>query len=349
MKLSPVKVDVDLDINLTNSTMEAIHVNQYETNAREIYINVKNDGIAYQIPSDATVRIKLSKPNGNAIYDTLSQYGATISADRTMISFPIKNSITAVYGRHSVDFEIVYSDGAKAYTNKFYINVHKDAIQDDTIIDSSEYKVLEGIADDTKGYMNSAKDSADKALIYQSNAKTYMDNAKASATDAKTSETKARESYLSARAYAEDSQASAEASANSAAQANTSSDNARTHELNAKNYEYEAEQQKNEATNQAKLAQSYSDGSAGVRTGEETDNAKYYANEAKKVETSIPTYIKQIENAGDSQISRINDTLDKATPEFQIDFETGHLMYTGLDKFEFTINETNGHLEWRLI
>lgn len=104
----------------------------------------------------------------------------------------------------------------------------------------------------------------------------------------------------------------------------------------------------NNAETSAKQAQSYAIGGTGTRDNENTDNAKYYKEQAQSVGNSVPTYLSQISAAGESQLSRIQDALDDATVNFQVDLSTGHLNYTGCSSFVFNVNETNGHLEWRL-
>ena len=78
------------------------------------------------------------------------------------------------------------------------------------------------------------------------------------------------------------------------------------------------------------------------------DNAKYYKEQAQAVGNAVPTYLSQISAAGESQLSRIQNALDDAAVNFQVDLSTGHLNYTGCSSFVFDVNETNGHLEWRL-
>ena len=96
----------------------------------------------------------------------------------------------------------------------------------------------------------------------------------------------------------------------------------------------------------AKLAQSYSIGKSGIRDGEETDNAKYYSEKAETVSANVPSYLKQIEDAGNSQIDKINDAFGKTEATFKVNFETGHLEYTGA-RFTFEVAD-NGHLNWEV-
>lgn len=104
----------------------------------------------------------------------------------------------------------------------------------------------------------------------------------------------------------------------------------------------------NNAETSATQAQSYAVGGTGTRDNENTDNAKYYKEQAQSVGNAVPTYLSQISAAGESQLSRIQNALDDATVNFQVDLSTGHLNYTGCSSFVFDVNETNGHLEWRL-
>lgn len=96
----------------------------------------------------------------------------------------------------------------------------------------------------------------------------------------------------------------------------------------------------------AKLSQSYSVGKSGIRDGEDTDNAKYYSEKAETVGANVPSYLKQIEDAGNSQIDKINDAFGKTEAAFKVNFETGHLEYTGA-RFTFQVAD-NGHLNWEV-
>lgn len=76
-----------------------------------------------------------------------------------------------------------------------------------------------------------------------------------------------------------------------------------------------------------KLSESYAHGGTDSREGEDTDNSKYYSEQSRK-------YADAAENA-----------IDVSKPEFEVDLETGHLLYSG-GKFDFEVE--NGHLFWGL-
>ena len=102
------------------------------------------------------------------------------------------------------------------------------------------------------------------------------------------------------------------------------------------------------ATESASKSESYAVGGTGTRDNENTDNAKYYSEQAKAIRDSVPTYLSQIDAAADEAIAKVNDALSSSTPTFQIDLTTGHLMYTG-NRFNFQVNQDNGHLQWEVV
>ena len=97
----------------------------------------------------------------------------------------------------------------------------------------------------------------------------------------------------------------------------------------AEGYADSAEADAETAETQATLSESYSVGGTASRTGEDTDNSKYYKEQAQ-------IYKEFVENAIDLNI-----------PTFTVDFATGNLMYDG-GMFVFTINNTTGDLEYEV-
>lgn len=97
----------------------------------------------------------------------------------------------------------------------------------------------------------------------------------------------------------------------------------------AEGYATSAETDAGIAETQATLSESYAVGGTESRTGEDTDNSKYYKEQAQ-------VYKEFVENAIDLNI-----------PTFTVDFATGDLMYDG-GIFVFTINNTTGDLEYEV-
>lgn len=101
---------------------------------------------------------------------------------------------------------------------------------------------------------------------YVTQAQTSASSAAQSASSAATSETNAKSSQTAAKA---------------------SETNAKTSETNAKTSETAAKTSETNAMNWAKLSESHSHGSTGVRSGENTDNAKYWSEQAAQSAASV--------------------------------------------------------------
>lgn len=101
------------------------------------------------------------------------------------------------------------------------------------------------------------------------------------------------------------------------------------------------------AVNNAALSKSYAVGGTGTRTGEDTDNSKYYSEQSQASSQTAQSYAEQAEAAGDEAVNKINEALSQNVPQFTIDFTTGHLKYEG-GRFNFAVQNTTGHLLWEV-
>lgn len=138
--------------------------------------------------------------------------------------------------------------------------------------------------DNAKYYCNLSESYKDNAATSEQNAKTSETNAKASEMNATVSESNAKSSETIVEKKASEVLSNAETAVGKANEANASASAASESEKNAKNSE--------------KLSRSYAIGDAdGTRENEDTDNSKWYAQQAEK-------YAKQAENiAGGNFIS----------------------------------------------
>lgn len=130
--------------------------------------------------------------------------------------------------------------------------------------------------DNAKYYCNMSENYKDNAAISEQNAKTSETNAKASEMNATVSESNAKLSETIVGKKASEVLSNAETAVGKANEANASASAASESEKNAKNSE--------------KLSRSYAIGDAdGTRENEDTDNSKWYAQQAEK-------YAKQAED-----------------------------------------------------
>lgn len=101
------------------------------------------------------------------------------------------------------------------------------------------------------------------------------------------------------------------------------------------------------AVNNATLSKSYAVGGTGTRTGEDTDNSKYYSAKSQVSSQTAQSYAEQAEQASDEVVNRIDEAISQNVPQFIVDLTTGHLMYQG-GRFNFIVNEPTGHLLWEV-
>ena len=131
-----------------------------------------------------------------------------------------------------------------------------------------------------------------------------------------------------------------------------------TSENNAAASASQAKSSEENAAIDAKLSQSYAVGGSGIRDGEDTDNSKYYKEQAEMSASEASRLLEdtRVEHTGaiEDIVSKKQDVLesiDNATSgkiaEFHMDLETGHLLYTG-GAFNFKVNDDNGHLNWEV-
>lgn len=198
-------------------------------------------------------------------------------------------------------------------TMLFCVNVIETTLDNEEIESSEEYNALNNLlikATEDYSYVKKAcKISEDNAKTSEVNAKTSENNALTSEQNAKTSEQNALVSEQNAKAseinseiYSKEANKSEENAKVSEENAKLSESNAKTSEENAKIFEMNADSFADVAAEKAEealqhatvsyehsmtsydnalLSQSYAIGETGLRTNEDTENAKYYYNQTK--------------------------------------------------------------------
>ena len=118
-----------------------------------------------------------------------------------------------------------------------------------------------------------------------------------------------------------------------------------TSENNAAASASQAKSSEENAAIDAKLSQSYAVGGSGIRDGEDTDNSKYYKEQAELSATQSSDLLEDIKKEHTDTLKDIEDAVSGKIADFKVDLETGHLLYTG-GAFNFHVN--NGHLNWEV-
>lgn len=222
-----------------------INVSQYDSGVRKINFDLTD----YSLPSDATVRVRGSKPDGKGfVYTTYTGPG-----DR--VSIFVEDQMTACAGLVRCELEIRSNDSPSdvIHTARFTLKVDKSPLDDTTVISDSELSLLETAGNSARAAAESAsaaKASADSASGSEANAAasasaasssakaiaSSASEAASSATAAKTSETNAStfaSTASSAASAAGESQTAAANSASSAAQSATNASGSATSAANS--------------------------------------------------------------------------------------------------------------------
>lgn len=116
---------------------------------------------------------------------------------------------------------------------------------------------------------------------------------------------------------------------------------AKESEINAKNSENIALTKANETLVNANLSKSYAVGGTGTRDGEDSDNSKFYSEQAGSITSNALDKLKEVGNAIEEFEKKLTNTT------FTVNTETGNLEYED-PNHTFTVNEQTGNLEWEV-
>lgn len=186
-------------------------------------------------------------------------------------------------------------------------------------------------AENARKAVETAQTAAETAQTAAETAKTQAETARAEAETAQNAAITAKNDAETAKAGAETAQTKAETAQSMAEAAQTAAETARSgaetaHTLAkasanaAKESANTAEAKATEATNQALLSKSYAVGGTGTRSGEDSDNAKYYCEQAKSIvggdyvtNTQLNTFKTENVDPIAEDVSELRDTVNNNT------------------------------------
>ena len=302
------------------SINQPVHLVQYDKSLPILAVSLYNNGQLYPLPDDAIASIRLGKPDKTFVYNR----ALGCNSNRTVVYFEVTQQMTLIEGEYDPLVEITREDKI-ANSSSIYIIIDRNPVQHDYIESTNEFKEL---------------------VEYRNEAVTAAQNAKISEDNAKSSETNASNSASSASVSAENAATSASNAAKSETNASISASNALQSEQNAATSASQAKSSEENAAIDAKLSQSYAVGGSGVRDGEDTDNSKYYKEQAEMSATQSSDLLKDIKKEHTDTLKDIEDAVSGKIADFNVDLETGHLLYTG-GAFNFKVND-DGHLNWEV-
>ena len=283
---------------------EPVHVVQGDKTTPQISVELLVDGQPFTVPDGAQVNIALDKKDGTFVLNKAD------SVEGNIATFTVTAQMAAVFGEFTPEVQVIEGSG-QSTTGHFPYIVDKAQIQEGMIESASEVTSLIDYADRAEKAADRAEKAADKADTVAIN----TEAAEKAATDAAASATAAKASEDNASVSATTAADSAKASADSATAAKTSEDaaaksltdtqaagetavqniqaaqatatqavtDAKTEALTAVKADKDAAAASAKAAaDSATLARSYARGDTATRDGEDTDNAKYYMEQAQK-------------------------------------------------------------------
>lgn len=242
-------------VSLTNrSPSEPVHLVQYDTTMPFVAVALTSNGQPYTVPSGAAVNVRLKKPDGHYVYDPA--YG--VSGDGQTVYIAITLQMTAAFGKAAPIVEVVLN-GAVAGTGFFVLDIDPNPIPEDAIESTDEYKTIQQLAAQVQQAAQVVLDNAEGIQYVQENAANIT-------------------------AVAQNGESVSTVGEN-IANVNTVAENLTPIQTAATNIAaiQQAPQQAANAAASATLSESWAVGGTGSRDGENTNNAKYYAEQAQAI------------------------------------------------------------------
>lgn len=291
------KIEHKINLNMSQpNNFEYIHAMQGDYDAEVIIATLYDKNTIYNIDSSTKVILQGATESGGLIvYDNI-----IINDDRHSVTFPLTKEMLAEYGDISFILSLVDTNNKqKKSTFPFIVKNTKE------ITASTPVLILQAITDYVDRAEKAAKDAEANKNITDENAaqsKQYLETTKEQADIATT---KAQESSSSAVDSANSAIQSsksatiatekAEVASTKATEASSSATNAAQSEANAKksfdevtrleqsviDHKNAVTQSTNNAEESAKKSESWAVGGTSTRDGEDTDNSKYYCEQAK--------------------------------------------------------------------
>lgn len=247
-----------------------IKVSQYDTGAEAIEVTLLNGAEAYEIPADATVLLT-GRTSGGQVFAKKAT-----TASGSVATFGVIDAMTASAGTAKAEVEILDGQTVLGSAN-FDIYVEPSPVRKDNTAES-DWSDLQAMAnavvaagkkiDDAEQVVADATDAANKANEAITAIGDNVERSETAATSAEAAQTAAE----AAQGKAESAQTAAETAEQSASASATTATTKAT----------EAETNASAAAESADAAKAWAVGPSDELTaGTDTDNAKYYAAQAK--------------------------------------------------------------------
>lgn len=132
------KLITEISLDLYGETKYyLVSAKQYDKAARQIHITLLNNGVIYQIPSDAVLIVNVKKPDGKFVYNQCTKSGNKIVVEMT-------NQMLAAAGTAIADVNVKTSDGSQLISSaSFSIEIEPSMRNEKAIISSNEMTLID--------------------------------------------------------------------------------------------------------------------------------------------------------------------------------------------------------------
>lgn len=256
------------------SNLQAI-IDEFATSIANRYTKAEIDSKVSTETNDLVKTLDIDLNTG--VFTITKKDGTVETIDTTLEKVPTNFAFVEENGMYYL--KVTNTDGTSTQVdvttlfNDYTFN-NTDSIAFSTVKDGNEATITAEIRDASIGIEKLSLTAVSQLEGYVSSASQSAQTATTKANEASESATSALNSANNAATSASSSQTSANNAATSATSAQTSANNAATSASSASSSAANA-------TSQATLSQSWAVGNTGARDGENTNNAKYWAEQAK--------------------------------------------------------------------
>lgn len=220
-----------------------VSLTQFDTHLAVVAFTILEHNKVYIPPSGADINVRWEKADGNGVYNPVIGVD-----DNGVVYFEVTTQMTAAEGMGSCCIEIGY-DGGQKNTKKVPVYVSKNPVNNENIESTYEYKTLQTIFQEIKLIEKNVQEGAENAAQSEQNAAQSEQNAAQSEQNALDYKNQIKGDADIVRGYRDEVEADRQ----------------------------EVIQNVAETEDNVTLSKSWAVGGTGTREGEDTNNAKYWA------------------------------------------------------------------------
>lgn len=232
---------------------QPVPLTQYDDTLPMLAVSLYLNGQPYTVPEGAAINVRMDKRDGHYIYNPA--YG--VSDDRKTVYVAVTLQMTTGAGEYLPILELVV-DGDVAGTSVLPMHIAKNPVPEDAVESTDEWKSIQQIAAEVEEAARVVQDNAEVIQYVQENAANIT-------------------------AVAQNGE-NISAVGENIANVNTVAENLTPIQTAADNIDaiQQAPASASAAAASATLSESWAVGGTGTRSGEDTDNAKYYSEQAQQ-------------------------------------------------------------------